>query len=1464
MDDLLKTTSQANQIEETGTKPSKSLNVSSDTTTPDSTHSPKQSQGDSPHISDNTHHSRLMDKSTSTAPHDSETSSQELNQSKVQNITLPSHASTRDSQMLEPMTSIAVDTSSESAYKTMIHCHDKLVTALSSDILSISGILVANEFIPPGVSSKMLLPTLTPQEKATSLVIAITEKIKLAPDRFQELIKILSEQICSKDIVPSLSSHVSYEEIIEDTNKDIGVIVSTDQKYAICEGHMYTVWASLDPDDKIDLEARLLTEAEKIGVKFAHLCTKARDSFEHRAITPQILADTLKDLTIYKPGSSCHDIIPLLNQEGGTLMRAQSVREIFDALRPHMSFFNYEILQFLIEGKGSEDDKVALATYLKNFTEFCKRHVFEVPFTNGNKVEGRKHKQKLHIKVTEHFKAAFLIKSTTGALPSTGDKPQDNKVCSSKLGISLEDAKSIQRKLANILDLNPSSLFLDSIWEGSIMLTFLLPMCVSLAGLDHNPEIALLSSNGIIILCGPPGKPERKELIPNGIIMRWSPPEYGCDSLGKYVLYYQKKCETATNEWKKIDHNSKETHMCVPNLSVGDTYVFKVCRVSHVGTVQYSNESDPIILYNSEISVKDIYTIIITRCYEITALALSLADPYNNSLTSAKKTISENYRTGITLASNLSDQAMILSATIHKVLESGPEKFQEVLSVISNESLTDSVVAAMQSVFYHSVCIQYAGYLKFLYANLHSKQTSSDQWPPSTTHKFFRLAMIKAGTVKRGHIHDEFLRMTITGKVDDILRQKYPIELKNIILETPGPRKVILLEGAPGCGKSTLSVYICQQWEKGQLFSQFKLVILIRLRDPAVKNAMGLADLLPCSNAKTAQLLAGIMMEMKCQNVLFILDGWDELPYSFRKKSIFGDLVSSCLPSSNPLSKGTVIVTSRPIASGDLHHVVSSRVEILGFTAEELHQFFTECLNGDIKAVNSLLERIEENPEVAGSCYLPLNATILVHLFKNDRNTLPTTLYGIFSSLILNCIKRHLKLRTQYKNVSIESLDQLPEFAKEPFLALCRLAYDGVMADRIIFTSLPADVNTLSLLQGVESFIGREKAVSHNFLHLSIQELLAAWYIATQLPPHEQVSKFNQLFNKSRFSAVFRFYAAITKLKTPGTKDVVINVVKKYSIYQDKVLMVSLLHCLYEAQDPSLCVSVTQQLHHGLDLSSTTLTPSDCHCIGYFLAHICKMAVSELKVSLKSCSIGDQGCKYLVSGLHKYLDGFSVVITLRLDMDMGSNAIGHLGVHHLSTLLKIGCTNFLDLINNNLVSEEDTIHAPFGTFAEQLKHNTTLRELRLTECGLNSQSAESLAETLTTNKYLKRLRVSNNSLCDDGIQHLAHALRVNQGLEELLLESCGMTDVGAEYLSKALQCNKILTSLFICNVYNAKSPNRITEKIIPVSSKYLKYNCTLIELVVPGNLWSSTASIETVVNAVRRRSRLPLIKVKGI
>ena len=426
--------------------------------------------------------------------------------------------------------------------------------------------------------------------------------------------------------------------------------------------------------------------------------------------------------------------------------------------------------------------------------------MFEVPFhlhSNGHKSESPITEQKFHIKITKHFKAAFLTKSTAEPMLTKGDNTQVEKVCSNKLGISLEDAKDIQRKLAKVLNLKPSSLFLDSISEGSVILTFLLPVCVSLAGLDHNPEIVLLSSNGVIILCGLPGKPE---LTSSGIVVRWSPPEYGCDSLAQYILYNQKQCKhDETSEWQMI---KLETHTCVPDLNDGDTYVFKICTVSDVGTLQYSNESSPIVLSADQILTNNIHKVIVANKDKLTS-AFSSVEPNKIALTlSMNGVISKENEVQISLASTPSKKATLLVAAIENGINSVPEKFQDFLNALSEAklSLPGDVVETLWSEYYDSVYEQYLDYLKYLYASLDKKQTTSNQWPPSATKKFFRLAMIKTATVRRGYINDRFVQMTITGKVNDTLLEKSPIQLEDIFKETKGQRKVILLEGAPGCG----------------------------------------------------------------------------------------------------------------------------------------------------------------------------------------------------------------------------------------------------------------------------------------------------------------------------------------------------------------------------------------------------------------------------------------------------------------------------------------------------------------------------------------------------------------------------------------------------------------------------------------------------------------------------------------
>lgn len=381
--------------------------------------------------------------------------------------------------------------------------------------------------------------------------------------------------------------------------------------------------------------------------------------------------------------------------------------------------------------------------------------------------------------------------------------------------------------------------------------------------------------------------------------------------------------------------------------------------------------------------------------------------------------------------------------------------------------------------------------------------------------------------------------MTVVGKVDDILHVKVPVKLEHIFQVDQARQKVILVEGAPGSGKSTFTWDICKRWGAGELFQEYEVVVLVQLRDPEVQAATAISGILPVQDRAMAESVARCIKSCKGLNVLFVLDGWDELPHELQKKSLFHSLINPLLQD-DALSRSAVIVTSRPLSSQALHQWVSSRVEIIGFTQSELRQYFTECLSGNSQAVAALVDRVEENPVIESSCYLPLNAAIIVHLFLSGNQTLPTTVHGIFVSLVLCCLSRYQRERLGLEGeaANLESLDRLPESLREPYTQLCSLAFSGVVNDQVTFTSTDLDnlgihtnVSALGLLQAVPSIVSHRMSVYYNFLHLSIQELLAAYYISS-VPASEQILLFRKLFTQSRFAAVFQFYAGITRFQS--------------------------------------------------------------------------------------------------------------------------------------------------------------------------------------------------------------------------------------------------------------------------------------------------------------------------------------------
>ena len=548
------------------------------------------------------------------------------------------------------------------------------------------------------------------------------------------------------------------------------------------------------------------------------------------------------------------------------------------------------------------------------------------------------------------------------------------------------------------------------------------------------------------------------------------------------------------------------------------------------------------------------------------------------------------------------------------------------------------------------------------------------QWPPPPTLKVFNLAMISQRELQYG-ADDELVRLLLKGSVSDVVSQRNEVKLEQISdsLHSKG-RKVILIEGAPGAGKSTLSWHLCKMWEAGKLFQEFEIVLFVQLRELATQSPRSLEDLFPAESLSKKEAISAIQY---CggHQVLIVLDSWDEFPPGLDQDSIIRELI--CNPSKLNMQFSALIITSRPVATGRLQRYTSTRIQIAGFVQSEVKRYFTEAIK-DPQMVQKLSDQLKERPIIEASCYLPLNTVIIAHIFLAENHTLPTTLHGVFTSLVLCCIIRHME--KQGKSLKISSLDCLPPNIQEPFNNLCTLAYHGVRKNKATFSeedlklsNLPTELTTLSLMQGVASFSTFGESRLYNFLHLSTQELLAAFFI-TKMQPEEQLKVFNELFEQPRFSNVFKFYAAFTKLQTEGIRDTVSSVVKS----RNTTLLLSLLHCLYEAQDNTLCQFVAAQAERELDLSDEPLSPVDCLTVGYFARTVC--STEKLKLTFTIDGIDKYSASLIVKELLKSPDTKpqTVMETGSLDLTLKSTEI------HNSPARKLICNSIICKLDLNL------------------------------------------------------------------------------------------------------------------------------------------------------------------------------------
>ena len=120
-----------------------------------------------------------------------------------------------------------------------------------------------------------------------------------------------------------------------------------------------------------ELKGRLRSEYQEIMIKFQKLVSVTIKSFEERCVPLDNLVRHVMVLGAFDP---------VFNEE---LKAAGTITGIFMVLNNYFSFFNYRILEYIIEELGTEEDKSRLQTYKVHFNEYAKRKIFECPSEFG-------------------------------------------------------------------------------------------------------------------------------------------------------------------------------------------------------------------------------------------------------------------------------------------------------------------------------------------------------------------------------------------------------------------------------------------------------------------------------------------------------------------------------------------------------------------------------------------------------------------------------------------------------------------------------------------------------------------------------------------------------------------------------------------------------------------------------------------------------------------------------------------------------------------------------------------------------------------------------------------------------------------------------------------------------------------------------------------------------------------------
>ena len=642
---------------------------------------------------------------------------------------------------------------------------------------------------------------------------------------------------------------------------------------------------------------------------------------------------------------------------------------------------------------------------------------------------------------------------------------------------------------------------------------------------------------------------------------------------------------------------------------------------------------------------------------------------------------------------------------------------------------------------------------------------------------------LKAGYHKS--LQEFFNSSTVTREVATIL----------LPFDTSDEPCFILIEGPPGIGKSLLLKEIAYRWGKKQVLKAFKLVLLVCLRYPAFQHAKSISKLL-ChfceGDSKATEIsteCSDYFFKNNGKDLLFLFDGFDELPKEFQKNSLIAKILQrKVLPNCG------LIVSSRPHVSAYLRDYAKYKVDILGFGKTEQRDYIKNAFTRDPKKGKELNAYLSHHATICSLCFVPYNMVVLVYL-HNKGIKLPKNFVDLYNYFICLTIRHHLAKNGHPLSNTITDITNLPDPYNKIIKQLSKFSLETLNREKLIFTlneikiacpdilEIPGAINGFGLLQAVQSFGLTEETLNFNFVHYSVQEFLAAHYIA-HLSQRDQLQALQQ-HDISRNSDILFLYIAI-KGKIGFTCKLFLSggnrkMALSEEFLTDQLQCLRLYHCFNEINEKEICDNIEKAAVFNLrkiNLKHYTLTAYDVECIADFI--MASFHQEWDKLCLDGCYIQDHGLCIL--------QRLSNVTITMLDLD--NNGLTSSSSSVISDITTNCRVEWLSIAGNSRIGEENILYSMLTSSFSVLK------ELYMQRINLSTDAAKYLFDALKTEKTkLQVLNVMNNDITDDACGAITDAIKRNTSLCTLKMQRNPISEKSVYNILEALLGNNTLQVL---------------------------------------------------------------------